>query len=543
MTRAYPVLIETHGKQSYVFATGRRRDAVGASYLVHAVTDTARDALGPTGRIADGAPAELLVATSGTVLAFLVDRDRAVALVRAVTRATLTDAPGLGVTGVVGDAVEWDSGGAPAAVAATFRRMGVVRHSRPGPASRFPMTPLSEPCPSSGLPVAGLVRIGGEPQPRSASSIAKLRAVDAAVRRLAALSGLDHATMWRATELLAGDGEEAPERVAVVHADGNGLGGLVSRLGDRIEPAPGEGPDSAYARGYRDFSAALVRAAEGALRAAIAETAASGRVPVVLPLIVGGDDLTFVADAVDAPALTALVLRRFVELAAAEPALAGPVAGASGVGDPRLGMGAGMVITGPHFPFDAAYGLAEELLTDVAKTAKTALLDDRGRPVPCISLAYHVQSDTVATGNAQRLAALCVDGRSLTGGPYVDLVTAGAPERDLAPDSKAWLNHRGLGDLFAVARRFGALADGRRELPSAQVHEIRNRLRPDPAAADEYLRRLVAADRRWTFLDEGTDSAAATLFTDRGEQPPTSRFLDALTLAPFTGPAPEATSA
>ena len=537
MTAAYPLLIETHGKQSFLFATGRRREAVGASYLVHAVTDWARDALGPDGRLAGGADAEIVVATSGTVLAFVTDRDRAVRAVRAVTGRALQDAPGLGVTGVVGEPFTWDSGGAPDAVAAVFARMGAVRAVRPGPATRFPVLPVTELCPSSGLPVAGLARISAEREPRSAPVLAKLAVVEPALARLTALTGIDAAQLHRANNLLAGDDSDeadGPERIAVVHADGNGLGRLVRGLADHLDVRRSTTPDTAYAAGYRDFSKTLDTVAQWAFETAVEEVAArTGTHPLVLPLVVGGDDLTFVADAAVAPDLTAVYLRRFVELAAEDASIAGPVATASEVDDPRLGMAAGLVITGPHFPFSAAYALADELVTHVAKRAKTALVDPAGRPVPCVALACHVQSDTVATTAAQRAAALRTGERLLTATPYVDVVDVpGAPRRALSDAAAAWLRGRGLtSDLFPTASRFAEETDeGRRVLPGAQVHELRARLRPEPAAADEYLRRLVeVAPSRWSFLDEGEGS----LFTVRPDGETTTRFLDALTLSPF----------
>lgn len=39
------VLIETHGKQAYLFDTSRRRESVGASQLVHEVARWAQAAL------------------------------------------------------------------------------------------------------------------------------------------------------------------------------------------------------------------------------------------------------------------------------------------------------------------------------------------------------------------------------------------------------------------------------------------------------------------------------------------------------------------
>ncbi|MDN5751197.1 MAG: hypothetical protein L0H64_22265 [Pseudonocardia sp.] len=511
-----PLLIETHGKQAYIFGTGKRREAVGASYLVHAVTDWARAALPPS--------AEVLVATSGTVLAFVDEHADAVAAVRAVTTRALSDAPGLGVTGVVGEPIEWESGHAPAAVATLFARMAQVRVSRPGPTSRFPVLPVTALCPSSALPVAGLTHAGEE---RSASSLAKLAAAPDALARLSSLTGLTVAHLGAATERLAGDLDDSPARVAVVHADGNGLGKLVARLADVLVPPGATDPDTRYVQGYRAFSDALASVAEQAFRAAVDDLPVAE--PDVLPLVLGGDDITFVVDATYAPQLTRTFLHALVAIAADTQAIAGPVAAASSTGDPRLGIAAGMVVTTPHFPFSAAYGMAEDLLTDVAKQAKSAVVDPAGDPVPCVSVAAYVQIDSSAAATGARLGALTSGDRLLTGGPFVAAVT----ERELSVDAATWLHARDLDDdLVALARSLHAVDDeGRRIRPSAQLHELRRRLRPDPRAADEYLGRLLAADpERWAMLQEDPGS----LFTRRSSGPPTTRFLDALTLAPYT---------
>jgi len=76
------VLIETHGKQAYLFDTSRRRESVGASQLVHEVARWARAALDElagadaVGTLEAGADAEVLVETSGTFLAFVRDATR-----------------------------------------------------------------------------------------------------------------------------------------------------------------------------------------------------------------------------------------------------------------------------------------------------------------------------------------------------------------------------------------------------------------------------------------------------------------------------------
>lgn len=532
MTTVVAVLVETHGKQEFLFSTGKRRESVGASQLVAEVPRWAAGQTGQTGQIAEGAEAEVLLRTSGTFLAFCRSADAARETVTAVTTRALVQAPGLAVTGVVGEPFEWDSGAAPGSVRAVFAEMANARVGVPSTATRFPVLPVTALCPSSALPAAELVSIGGSLELRSAVSAAKWRAAGRAWARLAADSGLSVADVRDAIRRLDGDDPQSPDRVAVVHADGNGLGALVANLDTLLVDDGDPRPDTTYAARYREFSETLDTASKDAFRDAVGRLAiTTGRKPDVLPLVLGGDDLTFVADAAVAPDLTRLFLTTFVEYAATRDRVAGPVR--KQTGDPRLGIAAGIAVVPPHFPFAAAYRLAEELLSEVAKSAKTKLLDVHDRPVPSVSLATHIHIDSTASTVEQLQADLAVPGALLTAAPYVHQVRldddgGGEPvDRELSGPARAWLAGRELDQLWSLAAALSERdAHGRRVRPSSQLHELRTRLRLGREAAQEYFRRLHSADAlRWAALDP--------LFTERDSEPATTMLLDAMVLSPF----------
>ncbi|MGQ0775176.1 MAG: hypothetical protein ACT4NY_12275 [Pseudonocardiales bacterium] len=544
MTRTVvPVLIETQGKQEFIFGTSKRREAVGASYLVHAiatewVAEAVQEITGtPVGAtIASGGHHEVLVRTSGTFLAFFVDVDHARSVISAVTLRALREAPGLGVTGVVGDPIGWASNDAPAAVAHVFRAMATTRATRPSAAARFPVLPVTALCPSSALPVAGLARVGESTELRSAPSLAKLASHEPALTRLAELSGLSVAHVRRAARRLDGDQPDSPRRVAVVHADGNGLGGVFKDLAELMVDEYGAQPDNAtYAAAYRNFSAALATNTERAFRHSVQHLQQEhGADPDVLALVLAGDDITFVADAALAPVLTRLFLTELGKEIANDPATGPLLRRRDHAADPRIGIAAGLVVTTPHFPFSASYSLAEELVSQVAKRAKTEVTDSTGKQIPCVSLAVHVQLDSTATTAEALETGLTVDDHLLTATPYVEIVDIGEPARELSERSRQWLKGRWLDELWQLATAvLDKDSDGRRIRPSAQLHELRARLRPHPGAASEYLERLIgAAPQRWEILREDPRS----LFTARGADPPTTRLLDALSLAPLLVP-------
>ena len=516
MTSVHTVLIETHGKQDYLFATGRRRESVGASQLVTDVAQWATADIAADWRISKQDEAECVIAGAGQFLGFFRDREHAARMIRTVTTRALREAPCLGVTGVIGAGFDWNSGQAPTMVREAFAQMERVRVEVASPATRFPMLPVTEPCPSSGLPAARLVKFGTDFELRSEVSAAKLDAAVRGLTRLATTAGLTslHATLRR----LDGDDPNTPERIAVVHADGNGLGEVVQKLGPLLAQDRPDAPDDAYADGYRRFSQELDDASRVAFRDAVESLDDGGD---ILPLVFGGDDLTFVADATVAPQLCRRYLSAFIRAVAARPAI-GPILARLNDGDPRLGVSAGMVIVGPHFPFSAAYTLAEGM-TKIAKQAKTNCLDTNGHPIPCASMAMHVHLDSPQASVEGITASLSVGDRRLTANPYVEIVDPSAG-REPSAEAAEWLTGRALDGLWSLARDMTATnEEGRRIRPAAQLHEIRSRLRPDPTAAERYLARLAAADpARW--------SAVGELFSGDSTQ-----LLDAMALSPYLG--------
>ncbi|MGH3935359.1 MAG: hypothetical protein ACRDS1_10365, partial [Pseudonocardiaceae bacterium] len=476
---AVAVLIETHGKQAYLFETSRRRESVGASQLVHEVATWARAAVDQLvgadyiGTLDAGAEAEVLVETSGTFLAFIRDPNMAREVVTRTTLQALREAPGLGVTGGISAPFAWGSGGAPGAVRDAFAAVGERRTNRPAPLARFPVLPITELCPSSALPVSTFVPIGSgsskTSEPRSAVSAAKWKAHGRALSRLANLTGLDRKHLDGAARRLDGNQPDSPSRLAMVHADGNGLGGVFVELPTLLGDP--DISDASYATAYRDLSAALDDAVGKAFRAAVGEVVGlTGFEPDVLPLVLAGDDISFVAEAGIAATLTRTFLSKLIRLVAADPRSAGVLRARPG-GDPRLGIAGAMVVTTPHFPFSAGYRLCEELVTDVAKRAKERVGDVDGNPVPCLSLALHLQLDSSATGVDQVRVAADAGGRMLTAMPYVDLVDVPGVRRELSDSSVRWLRHRDLDGLQQMATALTETGDdNRRVRPSAQLH-------------------------------------------------------------------------
>ena len=153
-------------------------------------------------------------------------------------------------------------------------------------------------------------------------------------------------------------GREGEAHIAVIHADGNGVGKLLNKV-----VAGNTDNDADFLHAVREFSASVARRASTAFQ----ETLKSLRNALSLdslvaihqdhpdifplrPIVYGGDDLTFVCDGRLGLALAAIYLQAFAD---------GNIKVA---GDTKaIDACAGVAIVPTKFPFARAYAFAEEL--------------------------------------------------------------------------------------------------------------------------------------------------------------------------------------
>lgn len=482
------VLIRTAGNQRYIFSSNKRKEIVGASDLIAKVNGLwAMNALeqvfpgfSPDWRIATH-DAELLVTGAGRVTVLVRDAERGRRLVTTITTRALREAPGLDVRGVV---VEYTPGELAAGNKKAARLLGTVRDSLPGPQSRFLRLPLVEPCESNGLPAMEIRPESDDepPRERSAVAVAKLDAYPAALDRLARDANGDKLTMRGTVDWL---GLEA-DWVAVIHADGNSMGALFGSLEEYADS------DEAYADLYRNVSNAVDTCARKALIIALDRTRQElQKPPKVLPLVLGGDDLTVVCEGAAALPFTRHYLEAFEELTAAHEAI-------RKTGREGLSAAAGVAIVKRNYPFHFAYRLAEQLTDHEAKTVKEH----------ASALAFVVLMESAAADLPRIRASL--HGRSAS--PY--LVGRGRCEGTRWED---------LERRVAAVKRRDPQGDGPL-IPNSVLHDLREALCLDDgniaASRLELLRRRFAGDpARSAALDELTadlnglpDAMAAAAF-------------------------------
>ena len=195
--------------------------------------------------------------------------------------------------------------------------------------------------------------------------------------------------------------------VGVVHVDGNGVGAIMRNLGksydtvqsqlDSLRSAAYKCKDNPCERDKDPFQWFIMEVnyrLDGVVKAAVAaawrdvEDYARGRqAPPVVPVLVGGDDLTVYVEGKFAIPFAESYVRYYEQLTGEDELLKqlAVVAGAKKPGP--LTASAGVAIVGRNFPFHIAYDLAEKLVSRGKKLGK------KPGTVPCSTINFHVLRD------------------------------------------------------------------------------------------------------------------------------------------------------
>lgn len=425
MTELYLVIIETSSNQDYIFSTNKLRENIGASELTYrsgtqwVLEAIAAPAAQPGFEVwtnstrlrqllrdpernppieSSNQAVEILTAASGKAL-FLTKTDAvAQSVIQKVTRRAIIEAPGLTIAGSYKKVGAWGNSGALAKAVQEVHQTFEINRSRfPSPDNRFLRLPIVAECASSGLPASHLIQEGDRRRPISQVNAAKHMFAPKARERLTNLDGRLAPQINRLLE----EEDETEQRswLGIVHADGNGLGKIFLNFEQYIGD---DKSDRNYINTYREFSLALDECTEAAFRQALEVFPAESRdsqataVPVV-PLILGGDDLTVVCDGHYALEFTRVFLQEFERQTEHHESITSIARAAFGVG--RLSACAGVAIVKRHFPFSVAYSLAAELIRS-AKQVKhqlTCPVSDTipaRTPFPCSALDFHILYDS-----------------------------------------------------------------------------------------------------------------------------------------------------
>lgn len=453
----YLVMLQTNSNQPFIFSSPRLREQIGASFeitlLSHWVEEEAKELLS-----LKELPSSFWVSdSSGKVIVRFTETDGdptdlAKRLIREVTLRALTDAPGLDVTGVF---IETSSDPVdPADLNRLDRAFSEYTLNRRPAAARFPQFPFLERGSESALPASAslhdlnLIQEPLEPNDfdessplslpsrvkRALATTSRQRQVDDVKERLAKRGKeLKQEPPLDPTKLAAAfqDGEEFEDAkdmlssVGVVHIDGNGVGAIMrdlKRAHDAVKKIANKRPDMTIVSGIDDFQSFIMsvnKRLDAVMKDAIAlswynvqeltpkdaqESTPKTVVPIV-PVLVGGDDVTVYTDGRYAIPFAEAYIRHYEKLTKDDDLLSvlAIVAGGKKADAPErdhfeiddyiiqnpgpLTASAGVAIVGRNFPFHIAYDLAEELVSRGKELGKYP------GTVPCSTINFHVLRD------------------------------------------------------------------------------------------------------------------------------------------------------
>ena len=546
------VLIETSGNQNFIFSTNKLKENVGASELTYrattelllkAVDQVAKTQLLQTWQREKSlsiltnstvnppienskSPVEILLATSGKALVITKEEETAKKIIHQVTCQALIDAPGLDIGGVFVK-FNWDTpkqlGAVPIAEAVrdAHKEFEKVRARKPAPSCRFLRLPIVASCNVSELPASNI-----EPNPNnekialSQVSLVKRKALSKAQKRL---QDVDPRLISDINKL-----EKSFELswLAVVHADGNGLGQILLDFQEYI----GAKTNRNYIDKYRKFSLALDECTLSSFKQALEEVFPQDNKLPIVPLILGGDDLTVVCDGQYALEFTRVFLQKFENQTQNHPDISEIAEKVFGVG--RLSACAGISIIKPHFPFSVAYDLAEKLIKSAKQTKNKVQCQSSetikpNTPFPCSAIDFHILYESSGIDFERIRQKLQPElNTRLYNRPYVV-----SPVNSLS---------QAKGQDWAITHQWKILADrvhwlqqtehDQDALPSSQSHAIRTALFIEKEAADG---QYALIQSRYNILKEFAEDEAKTSLFHQEEGTYITSFLDALDAKDF----------
>ena len=443
---SYLVMLQTNSNQPFIFSSPRLREQIGASFEITLLSRWVKEEAEKLLKQKPLPTSFWVSDSSGKVIVRFRETDGnpknlAKQLIREVTLRTLTDAPGLDVTGVF---IEASSNTVDADDLQKLDRVFLEYSLNRRPAAaRFPQFPFLERGSESALPASaslGALEFSqesldpnyfDESSPlslpsrvkRAFASTSRKQQVDDVKERLAKQGKeLKQEPPLDPTKLAAAfqDGEEFEDAkdmlssVGVVHIDGNGVGAVMRDLGCAHRAVQKVGVSTISdeeSKGLQSFIMEVNRRLDDVVKDAIAlswydvqELTPDTVVPIV-PVLVGGDDVTVYTDGRYAIPFAEAYIHHYERLTKDDDLLSvlAIVAGGKKADVPErdhfeiddyiiqnpgpLTASAGVAIVGRNFPFHIAYDLAEELVSRGKKLGK------KPGTVPCSTIDFHVLRD------------------------------------------------------------------------------------------------------------------------------------------------------
>ncbi|HZQ07107.1 MAG TPA: hypothetical protein VFD70_11045 [Anaerolineae bacterium] len=463
-------ILDVSGVQNYLFNSNRMAHNLGASYLVEQAMDGwVGRAASPLqhGEIENGAEWERVYSGGGNAVLLFASHQHAFEFTQRYTRRLLQEAPGLRVV-VKHSNFEWGE-----SLAQVYKdALGELAEKKSAQTPVLPMLGLSV---TSACQYTGLPAVAREPKDDdkriSAEVKAKMHVQGQARERLRQdfVKWLGDYEFTYDFNLLGESGEAS--FLAVVHTDGNGMGKRKQALCDNPE---NQRNNRKFINAIRDFSQRVEDAGTLALQTTFSrmmqwfQEDEEGRKSFIawddkekvnrvkfVPLVFGGDDVTFVCDGRIGLSLAAIYLQEFNKYR---------------LGDKPLYACAGVAIVKNRYPFARAYGMAEELCQNAKRVVKDWKIN---KDDDALALDWHF----AVSGAVLDVKEIRVHEYTASDGKlYVRPYFINAPRAPL----KSWHAFRGTVHEFKHGKGW---SDKRNK-----VKELREQLRRGKDATNQFLR-------------------------------------------------------
>lgn len=382
------------GIQNYIFQTSELKDIIGASELVNEICHKFKTMYGKDSKH----KGKMIVHAAGNIKCIFDDEDACRDAVRNFSRFAMEMAPGITISQAV---VKIKDDSEYAKKAEELEQRLHAQRNHPVKSLTTGLMAIERSC-KTGLPATTIKYAQDKKE--------KDEYLDEGIVAKRNEKGCDLYRKLTGEDIKPGnrtyDTKDLTDRndwIAVIHADGNGLGEIVAELsGD-------------YQR-FKDFSDNLNEATIAAARAAYAATKekeedekANGtweKMPI-RPIVIGGDDLTVICRGDLAVKFVEEYLEAFERETQALTAQ-------------KLTACAGIAFIKSSYPFYHGYNLAEALCGEAKKDAKSDKVKEaNGNQAPSCLMFHKVQSSFVEDyAEIKRKELTTSDGGSLCFGPY-----------------------------------------------------------------------------------------------------------------------------